>query len=117
MTARRLALAWCWGSVCGLVVGFLVGESVRDLAAFRALRRAGSGPGAAQTPLGHSGTVEALNGAHRGAQPLIPSQRDDEPCPHTLGSLTCPFRGPHTSHAYQGIYAPDAKSDADERIE
>lgn len=48
MTARRLALAWCWGSVCGLAVGWVYGSAVRDLAAFRALRRAEPGPGAPQ---------------------------------------------------------------------
>jgi hypothetical protein len=48
----------------------------------------------------------------------LPTQRADEPCTRTLGVLTCPFTGPHTSHAYQsGTCGPDRKSDTDEGIE
>lgn len=115
---RRYVLAWSAGCCLGVAVGALAGSVVRVAADFRRLRRPEPGPGAPQPPSGHSETTEALIGAHSGAQRLIPAQRDDEPCPVTLGPLTCPFRGTHTNHAFQSAtWAPDAKADADERIE
>jgi hypothetical protein len=61
-------LAWCSGASLGLVVGALLGQSVRDAADFRAARRASTGLGAPQATFGHTETLEPLIGAHSGAQ-------------------------------------------------
>lgn len=107
MTRR---LAWAAGASCGLIVGYLYGTVTLDWLSWRAVRR--------------SQPRRAVPGTERRPEPeaaltaAIPAQRTDEPCPITLGPLTCPFRGPHTSHAFQsGTWAPDRKDDADERIE
>lgn len=145
MTARRLALAWSAGATCGLLVGFLVGESVRDGLDLARLGR----PEPRGGLLAGTESPEPRTAPQIGAQRLrwvdlfgidpdytdglpvdewlernragidpIPAQRDGEPCPVTLGPLTCPFTGPHTNHAFQsGTWAPDRKADADERIE
>ena len=98
MTARRLALAWSAGATVGLLVGFLIGESVRDGLDLARLRRPepreGAGTGTSATP--------TLIGRETGAQRLIPAQR--EPCQQRSpgGGLVCCRTGNHSSHLFPG---------------
>jgi hypothetical protein len=112
MSRRYLLVASSAASV-GYLVGWLAGSNVLKMAEGRRLGR----PEPRTALSGHTESLEPRTAPQNGAE-RIPTQRDDEPCPVTLGSLTCPLKGPHTSHPFQsGTWAPDRKDDTDEGIE
>jgi hypothetical protein len=113
--------AWCWGATAGYIFGWLAGAAVRDRAEARRLGRPETRASVTVRRSGGLAGSQAAEGrAHLEAalSDEIPTQRAGEPCTHTLGALTCPFRGPHTAHAFQsGTWAPDRKHDTDEGID